>query len=86
MKRPATRPVTSSSRCSRSGGAIDLIVGDTLFAGSIGRTDLPGGDYATLIDSIRRVLLSFPDDVPVHPGHYGATTIGKERYENPFLR
>ena len=68
------------------GGAIDLIVGDTLFAGSIGRTDLPGGDYATLIDSIRRVLLAFSDDVPAHPGHYGATTIGKERYENPFLR
>lgn len=68
------------------GGAIDLIVGDTLFAGSIGRTDLPGGDYATLIDSITRVLLAFPDDVPAHPGHYGATTIGKERYENPFLR
>jgi glyoxylase-like metal-dependent hydrolase (beta-lactamase superfamily II) len=68
------------------GEAIDLIVGDTLFAGSIGRTDLPGGDYATLIDSITRVLLAFPDDVPAHPGHYGATTIGKERYENPFLR
>jgi len=67
-------------------GAIDLIVGDTLFAGSIGRTDLPGGDYATLIDSIERVLLSFADDVPVHPGHYGATTIGKERSGNPFLR
>jgi glyoxylase-like metal-dependent hydrolase (beta-lactamase superfamily II) len=64
----------------------DLMVGDTLFAGSIGRTDLPGGDYATLIDSIERVLLSFPDDVPVHPGHYGATTIGKERSGNPFLR
>jgi len=67
-------------------GAIDLIVGDTLFAGSIGRTDLPGGDYATLIDSITRVLLAFPDGVPVHPGHYGLTTIGTERYENPFLR
>lgn len=68
------------------GGTIDLIVGDTLFAGSIGRTDLPGGDYARLIDSIKRVLLAFGDEVPVHPGHYAATTIGNERYENPFLR
>ena len=68
------------------GGAIDLIVGDTLFAGSIGRTDLPGGDHATLVDSIRRVLFAFADDVPVHPGHYGATRIGTERDQNPFLR
>jgi hydroxyacylglutathione hydrolase len=67
-------------------GATELIVGDTLFAGSIGRTDLPGGDYATLIDSINRVLFAFADDVSVHPGHYEATTIGKERYENTFLK
>src|SRR5262245_4774608 len=67
-------------------GSIHLIVGDTLFAGSIGRTDLPGGDYATLLDSITRVLLAFGDEVPVHPGHYEATTIGRERYENPFLK
>src|SRR5206468_12624916 len=69
----------------QSGGATSLIVGDTLFAGSIGRTDLPGCNYATLMDSIRRVLLSFSDEVPVHPGHYGATTIGTERYETSFL-
>jgi len=63
-----------------------LLSGDTLFAGSIGRTDLPGGHHPTLIDSIRRVLLAFPDAVAVHPGHYGATTIGAERRGNPFLK
>lgn len=62
-----------------------LFVGDTLFAGSIGRTDLPGGDYETLIDSIRRVLFAFGDDAEVYPGHGPATTIGQERRTNPFL-
>ena len=57
----------------------ELFVGDTLFAGSIGRTDLPGGDYATLIASIRRVLFAFGDDAVVYPGHGPATTIGQER-------
>jgi glyoxylase-like metal-dependent hydrolase (beta-lactamase superfamily II) len=64
----------------------DLFVGDTLFAGSIGRTDLPGGNYATLLDSIRRVLFSFGDAARVHPGHGPSTTIGRERHTNPFLR
>ena len=63
----------------------DLFVGDTLFAGSIGRTDLPGGDYATLIASIRTVLFAFGDDAVVHPGHGPDTTIGHERRTNPFL-
>lgn len=63
----------------------DLFVGDTLFAGSIGRTDLPGGDYATLIASIRDVLFSFGDDAVVYPGHGPTTTIGRERTTNPFL-
>jgi glyoxylase-like metal-dependent hydrolase (beta-lactamase superfamily II) len=63
----------------------DLFVGDTLFAGSIGRTDLPGGDYQTLIRSIREVLFSFGDDAIVHPGHGPDTTIGHERKSNPFL-
>jgi hydroxyacylglutathione hydrolase len=62
-----------------------LFVGDTLFAGSIGRTDLPGGDYDTLIRSIRTVLFSFGDDADVHPGHGPSTTIGHERRTNPFL-
>jgi len=63
----------------------DLFVGDTLFAGSIGRTDLPGGDYDTLMRSIRTVLFSFGDDAKVYPGHGDATTIGQERRTNPFL-
>jgi hydroxyacylglutathione hydrolase len=63
----------------------DLFVGDTLFAGSIGRTDLPGGDYATLLASIRGVLFAFGDDARVYSGHGPATTIGRERRTNPFL-
>jgi len=63
----------------------DLFVGDTLFAGSIGRTDLPGGDYNTLIGSIRTVLFGFGDDAKVYPGHGPSTTIGQERRTNPFL-
>jgi glyoxylase-like metal-dependent hydrolase (beta-lactamase superfamily II) len=64
---------------------LDLFVGDTLFAGSIGRTDLAGGDYQTLLTSIRTVLLEYPDATPVHPGHGPDTTIGTERRTNPFL-
>ncbi|MBA2302122.1 MAG: MBL fold metallo-hydrolase [Acidobacteria bacterium] len=63
-----------------------LIVGDTLFEGSIGRTDLPGGDLETLLRSIREVLFRFPDDSPVYSGHGAVTTIGRERRSNPFLR
>ena len=62
-----------------------LFVGDTLFAGSIGRTDLPGGDYDTLMRSIRGVLLGFGDAAIVHAGHGPDTTIGRERATNPFL-
>jgi glyoxylase-like metal-dependent hydrolase (beta-lactamase superfamily II) len=62
-----------------------LFVGDTLFAGSIGRTDLPGGDTATLLRSIREVLFAFPDETEVHSGHGPVTTIGEERRTNPFL-
>jgi glyoxylase-like metal-dependent hydrolase (beta-lactamase superfamily II) len=65
--------------------AVELFVGDTLFAGSIGRTDLPGGDYDTLIASIRNVLFAFDDNAVVHPGHGEDTTIGQERRTNPFL-
>ncbi len=65
---------------------LDLFVGDTLFAGSIGRTDLPGGDYATLIGSIRTVLFAFGDDARVYPGHGPDTTIGQEKRTNPFLQ
>jgi len=59
--------------------------GDTLFAGSIGRTDLPGGDYHTLITSIKTKLLPLGDDMKVLPGHGPATTLGAERRYNPFL-
>jgi hydroxyacylglutathione hydrolase len=62
-----------------------LFVGDTLFAGSIGRTDLPGGDTATLLRSIREVLFAYPDDTVVYSGHGSPTTIGRERRTNPFL-
>jgi len=62
-----------------------LISGDALFAGSIGRTDLPGGNYDHLIRSIREKLLVLPEETVVYPGHGPATTIGKEVLENPFL-
>jgi hydroxyacylglutathione hydrolase len=63
----------------------ELFVGDTLFAGSIGRTDLPGGNLDVLMASIRNVLFAFGDDAVVHPGHGPDTTIGRERQTNPFL-
>ena len=66
--------------------AKDLYVGDTLFAGSIGRTDLLGGDHATLLRSIRTVLFPFGDEARVHPGHGPSTTIGREKQTNPFLQ
>ena len=63
-----------------------LIAGDTLFAGSIGRTDLPGGNSGQIIDSIHSRLLTLPDETKVLTGHGPATTIGAERRSNPFLR
>lgn len=62
-----------------------LIAGDVLFEGSIGRTDLPGGDHTTLIHVIKEKLFPLGDDVVVYPGHGGATTIQAERLTNPFL-
>jgi glyoxylase-like metal-dependent hydrolase (beta-lactamase superfamily II) len=62
-----------------------LFVGDTLFAGSIGRTDLPGGSHSRLLSSIQLVLFRFPDQTVVHPGHGPETTIGRERATNPYL-
>jgi len=61
-------------------------VGDAVFAGSIGRTDLPGGDHDQLMESIREQILTLPDDTRLYPGHGPATTVGRERRENPFLR
>jgi len=62
-----------------------MFSGDLLFAGSIGRTDLPGGDYQAILDSLARVCLTLPDDVQVLPGHGPQTTVGAERASNPFL-
>lgn len=64
----------------------DIITGDSLFLGSIGRTDLYGGDHLTLLDSINEKLMVFNDDIRIHPGHGQASSIGYERKNNPFLR
>ena len=61
------------------------LVGDVLFAGSVGRVDLPGGDGPTLLNSINQTLMSLPDDTIVYSGHGPATTIGQERLTNPFV-
>lgn len=65
--------------------SVGIFPGDALFAGSIGRTDLPGGDHGTLIQSIRERILTLDDETPVFPGHGPATTVGRERSYNPFL-
>ena len=62
-----------------------LFSGDVLFQGSVGRTDLPGGDWATLLESIRTLVDSYPEETKVFPGHMGLTTLGAERATNPFL-
>jgi hydroxyacylglutathione hydrolase len=67
------------------GAPIALFSGDVLFQSSIGRTDLPGGDHATLLASIATLLERFDDGAVVHPGHMGLTTLGAERAHNPFL-
>jgi glyoxylase-like metal-dependent hydrolase (beta-lactamase superfamily II) len=63
-----------------------LVAGDTLFAGSIGRTDLPGGNFDQIMDSLHSRLMKLPDETQVLPGHGPATTIGEERESNPFLQ
>lgn len=63
-----------------------VLVGDALFQGSIGRTDLPGGDYGTLLGSIRNRLMTLPDSTVVYSGHGPSTTIGAEKRSNPYLR
>ncbi|HET8664021.1 MAG TPA: MBL fold metallo-hydrolase [Nocardioides sp.] len=69
----------------RDGISDVMFAGDLLFAGSIGRTDLPGGDHAVMLDTLRRKVLTLPDDVVVLPGHGEQTSIGRERATNPFL-
>jgi hydroxyacylglutathione hydrolase len=62
-----------------------LFSGDVLFQGSVGRVDLPGGDWATLLESIRTLVERFPEETTIYPGHMGITTLGAERATNPFL-
>jgi hydroxyacylglutathione hydrolase len=78
-------PGHSLGGVSLCGGGV-VFVGDSLFAGSIGRTDFPGGDYDTLITSIKTKLFPLGDDVVVYSGHGPATTIGREKRFNPFLQ
>jgi glyoxylase-like metal-dependent hydrolase (beta-lactamase superfamily II) len=77
---------TQGSVCFYIPAASLLLAGDTLFAGSVGRTDLPGGDTRMLIRSIHDRLLTLPDATLVIPGHGASTSIGRERERNPFLR
>ena len=76
---------TEGSICLYFAGEKKLIAGDTLFAGSIGRTDLPGGSYKKIINSLHERVLALPDETIVVPGHGDLTTIGQERESNPFL-
>jgi len=77
---------TEGSVCLFFPGQQKLIAGDTLFAGSIGRTDLPGGSYDKIIRSLHEKVLALPDSTVVVPGHGPLTTIGDERESNPFLK
>lgn len=76
---------TEGSTCIYFPDEKKLIAGDTLFAGSIGRTDLPGGSFNKIITSLHDRVLALPDETVVVPGHGALTTIGKERESNPFL-
>jgi hydroxyacylglutathione hydrolase len=67
-------------------GEDSLFSGDVLFQGSVGRVDLPGGDWPTLLGSIDSLVSKFPPETTVYPGHMGITTLGRERASNPFLR
>jgi hydroxyacylglutathione hydrolase len=80
---PLDSPIAAQGKSKIAGGV--LFSGDLLFAGSIGRTDLPGGDYATILRSLARVCLTLPDETVVLSGHGPQTTIGTERRTNPFL-
>jgi glyoxylase-like metal-dependent hydrolase (beta-lactamase superfamily II) len=76
---------TEGSTCIYFPAEKKLIAGDTLFAGSIGRTDLPGGDFEKIMQSLHQRVMALPEDVIVIPGHGPATTIGGEKETNPFL-
>jgi glyoxylase-like metal-dependent hydrolase (beta-lactamase superfamily II) len=82
---PGHTPGSVTFRLPAAADPATLFTGDLLFAGSIGRTDLPGGDYATILDSLARVCLPMPDETVVLAGHGPQSTIGAERASNPFL-
>ena len=91
MHTPGHTPGSVCLYVPKEAGAItlaapQLFAGDTLFAGSIGRTDLWGGSLDLIMDSLRDKLMQLPDSTVVHPGHGPLTTIGQERYSNPFLQ
>jgi hydroxyacylglutathione hydrolase len=77
---------TQGSVCLHFAAMKMIVAGDTLFAGSIGRTDLPGGNYGQILESIQSRLLPLPDETRVLPGHGPETSIGEERRSNPFLQ
>jgi glyoxylase-like metal-dependent hydrolase (beta-lactamase superfamily II) len=77
---------TEGSVCLYMEAQQKLIAGDTLFSGSIGRTDLPGGSYDKIMQSLHQRVLALPDDTEVVPGHGPITYIGVERESNPFLK
>ncbi len=83
---PGHSPGHLTYAISSPGAAPALLSGDVLFQGSVGRVDLPGGDWPTLERSIGGLLDAFADDTVVYPGHMGITTLGRERETNPFLR
>ncbi|MCU0263187.1 MAG: MBL fold metallo-hydrolase [Candidatus Nanopelagicales bacterium] len=83
---PGHTPGSTAFRMLQTGADPLMVSGDLLFAGSIGRTDLPGGDHAAMLASLARVVLTQPDDMLVLPGHGETTTIGAERRMNPFLQ
>jgi hydroxyacylglutathione hydrolase len=82
---PGHTPGSVTFRLPAAAEPATFFSGDLLFAGSIGRTDLPGGDHATILDSLARVCLPLPDETKVLAGHGPQTTIGAERQSNPFL-
>jgi hydroxyacylglutathione hydrolase len=82
---PLEEPITAGAKSKIDSPEDVLFSGDLLFAGSIGRTDLPGGDYPTILRSLARVCLTLPDETLVLSGHGPRTTIGAERRTNPFL-
>ena len=85
---PGHTPGSTMFRTAYAGEGVDSLVfsGDVLFAGSIGRTDLPGGDHADMLDSLRTRVLPLPDSTAVLPGHGPQTTMARERVANPYLQ